>query len=188
MTLRAIRDISVKDITTGSFLLGEERINLALAGRSLVLVTSDDEPRRAAFIKRIACSYDNDPEYRPVLSTTPRSTTDAALMRAINLAVGLSEKRTRYRLWQDFEGYCTAQYDAGRRVLLIFEDAHLMNDAMLRLLHSLSTVVVKDDLAVPMILSGGSELERRLQQMRHRALCSRIGAHVRLRLMESRAA
>ena len=66
-------------------------------------------------------------------------------------------------------------------MLLLFEDAHLMSDAMLRLLHGLSTIAVHNDLAVGMVMVRQDELAIKLQRRRQRALWSRIGARVRLK-------
>jgi len=91
-----------------------------------------------------------------VIVTTVQGS-DAQLMRLIATAVGLPPLRTRYALWRNFEAYCRTQYEQGKRVLLIFEDAHLMSGAMLRLLHGLSTITDRERL-------GSTDGTRRAQQ------------------------
>ncbi len=59
---------------------------------------------------------------------------------------------------------------------------------MFRLVHALSNIVVANDLAVGMVLVGRSELRRKLQRPRERALRSRIGFHVRLDSAQLQAA
>ncbi|MCP9495196.1 MAG: ATP-binding protein [Pyrinomonadaceae bacterium MAG19_C2-C3] len=157
-----------------------ERIAGTLDARALVLAVDDDYGRRSEFVRDLYRIYTTQADYTPVIVTTPVQMSDAGLMRLIAEAVGLPLVRTRYRLWCNFEVYCRAQYASGRRVLLIFEDAHLMNSAMLRLLHGLSTITVGNDLAVGMVMVGRDELAVKLQRRRHRALWSRIGARVRL--------
>lgn len=157
-----------------------ERIAGALDARSHVLIVDDDYGRRSEFVHHLYRIYTTQADYTPVIVTTPVQKSDAVLMRLIAEAVGLPIVRTRYRLWCNFEVYCRTQYASGRRVLLIFEDAHLMSVAMLGLLHGLSTITVANDLAVGMVMVGGDELAVKLQRHRQRALWSRIGARVRL--------
>jgi len=158
-----------------------ERTHAALDARSLVLVVDDDREQRAEFVRHLYRTYATEADdYTPVLVTTPVQGSDAQLMRLIAAAVGLPMVRTRYRLWSNFEVYCRTQYASGKRVLLLFEDAHLMSGAMLRLLHALSTIIVQNDLAIGMVIIGRDELIIKLKRPSRRALWSRIGARIRL--------
>jgi len=157
-----------------------ERIASALNARSLVLVVDEDQCRRAEFTRDLCHGYASNADYSPVIVTTPAQGSDAQLMRLIAVRVGLPPLRIRYALWRNFEAYCRKQYEQGKRVLLIFEDAHLMSGAMLRLVHALSTITMGNDLAVQMVLVGRNDLAIKLQRPCWRALWSRIGARVSL--------
>lgn len=111
-----------------------ERTHAALEARALVLVADDEARRRAEFIRDLYRAYVSEPGYSPVIVTTPAQASDAQFMRLIAAAVGLPPLRTRYALWRNFEAHCLTQYEQGKRVLLFFEDAHLMSNEMLRLL------------------------------------------------------
>jgi type II secretory pathway predicted ATPase ExeA len=158
-----------------------ERISSALDARSLVLVVDDEEQRRAEFIRDLYRTYTNKSGYLPVIVRTPVQGSDVQLMRLIAVGVGLAPVRTRFALWRNFEVYCKQKYEQGKRMLLIFEDAHLMKGEMLRLLHALSTITIENDLAVQMILIGRNDLATKLKHPSHRALWSRTGARVKLK-------
>ena len=158
-----------------------ERIATTLDARALVLVVGDDDRLRAEFVRNLYRTYVRKPGYSPSVIQTPVQGSDAQLMRLIAVGVGLPPVRTRYRLWRNFQAYCKQKYKEGTRVLLLFEDAHLMNGEMLRLLHALSTITVENDLAVQMVLVGSNDLATKLQHPSHRALWSRIGARVKLK-------
>ncbi len=68
------------------------------------------------------------------------------------------------------------------------QHAHHLRLTTMRVLHSLSTIVVANDLAVGMVIIGRGELVKQLQQVRWRAFESRIGLRLRLPARETKAA
>ncbi len=166
----------------------ERRIDSALDARALALVTGDAADLRAELMQTLYRRYSVHPDYAPALIETPTGGSDAALLRLIAKGVGLIPKRMRYDSWRDFHQYVATQYTAGRRVLLLFDNAQLMTSAELRLLHALSTICIKDDLAVQVVIAGETRLARRLQQERWKALWSRLWVRARLSAPSSRQA
>ncbi len=169
----------------------QTRVGWALKGRTHVLITGECAPqqRRSTIIHDLHGSYLSSSEYTPLIVATPQPRgTDTRLLHAIVAAAGLPPKRSRYELFRDFQRYCGEQYGADRRVLLLIEDAHLLTTPMMRVLHSLSTVVVDDDLAVQMVLVGRSGLTVKFRQDKWRALDSRVGLRVRIISEETKAA
>ena len=168
----------------------QTRVGWALKGRTHVLITGECAPqRRSTIIHDLYHSYLSSSEYTPLIVATPKQRgTDARLLHAIVAAAGLPPKRSRYELFRDFAAYCAEQYGAGKRVLLLIDDAHLLMTPMMRVLHSLSTIVVSDDLAVQMVLVGESALTVKFRQDKWRALDSRVGLRVRIISEETKAA
>ncbi len=165
-----------------------QRLEWTLRSRALVLLLEDDEGVRASVIRDLDRRYQQSRDYTPALVTVPERGTDTAFVRQIAAAVGLTPQRSRYHLFQEFEAYCGRQYAAGKRVLLLIDDAHHLRLTTMRVLHSLSTIVVANDLAVGMVMVGRSELVKHLQQERWRAFESRIGLRMRLTSRETKAA
>jgi len=166
----------------------QQRLEWTLRSRALVLLLEDDAGVRAAVIHDLHHRYQQRRDYTPELVTVPERGTDAAFMRRIAAAVGLTPQRSRYHLFREFEAYCSRQYAADKRVLLLIDDAHHLRLTTMRVLHSLSTIVVANDLAVGMVMVGRGELVKQLQQVRWRAFESRIGLRVRLPARETKAA
>ncbi len=153
-----------------------------------MLILEDDEAARASVIRDLDRRYQQSRDYTPALVRVPQRGTDTAFVRQIAAAVGLTPQRSRYHLFQEFEAYCGRQYAAGKRVLLLIDDAHHLRLTTMRVLHSLSTIVVANDLAVGMVLIGRGELVKQLQQERWRAMESRFGLRMRLTSRETKAA
>lgn len=134
------------------------RFGWALTGRSHVLITWECERARATIIDAIQGRDARSADYLPLIVMTPQHQgTDAVLTRAIATSAGLVAKRSISTLFRDFERYCADQCAEGRRVMLLIGDAHLLRTPMMRVLHSLSTIVVVDDLALQIVLVVGHE-------------------------------
>lgn len=164
------------------------RIDRALHGRALALVVGDDDERRFAFLRNMHRRYAATGEYVAALVRVPDAGTDVQLLRAIARALALPATRTRPPMWRELNRLCAVQYRAGRRLLLLFDDVHLASRPMFDLLHLITTLTVADDLAVAMVLAGRAGLPARLEEDRHRALRSRVGASLKLGGVSARAA
>jgi type II secretory pathway predicted ATPase ExeA len=92
-------------------------------------------------------------------------------------ATGTYLRPSAYDLLRRFEADA---YTAGRRTLVIFDDAHLLSPAGLHLIHSLSNITAKDDLAVALVLAAATSFGVRLRRPAWRSLASRTGAVVRV--------
>ncbi len=167
----------------------QQRLEWTLLARAHVLILEDDEAVRASVIRDLHRRYQKRRDYMPSRVTVPERGTDTALMRHIAASVGLNAQRSRYyHLFQDFEAYCGRQYAADKRALLLIDDAHHLRLNTMRVLHSLSTIVVANDLAVQMVMVGRGEIVKQMQKESWRALESRIGLRMRLPSRETKAA
>ncbi len=143
---------------------------------------------RASVIRDLHRRYQQNRDYTPSPVTVPERGTDTAFVRHIAASVGLTPQRSRYYLFQEFEAYCGRQYAADQRVLLLIDDAHHLRLTTMRVLHSLSTVVVANDLTVGMVMIGRGEVVKQMQKESWRAFESRIGLRMRLSSREAKAA
>ncbi len=70
----------------------------------------------------------------------------------------------------------------------MIDDAHHLRLTTMRVLHSLSTIVVANDLAVGMVMVGRGEIVKQMQTVKWRAFESRIGLRMRVPSRETKAA
>ncbi len=166
----------------------QQRLGWTLRSRALVLILEDEEGVRASVIRDLHRRYQKSRDYTASPITVPERGTDTAFVRHIATAVGLTPQRSRYHLFQEFEAYCGRQCAADKRVLLLIDDAHHLRLSTMRVLHSLSTIVVANDLAVQMVMVGRGEVVKQMQKERWRAFESRIGLRMRLPSRETQAA
>ncbi len=166
----------------------QQRLEWTLRSRALVLLLEDDEGVRASVIRDLHRRYQQRRDYMPAVVTVSERGTDTAFIRHIAAAVGLQAQRSRYHLFQEFEAYCARQYAEDKRVLLLIDDAHHLRLTTMRVLHSLSTIVVANDLAVGMVMVGRGEIVKQMQTVKWRAFESRIGLRMRLPSRETKAA
>jgi len=166
------------------------RLHLALEARFITLVLSDDSPTRKGFLARLEYSLPAD-EYRILPVSVPPTATRKQITNLIAESANPLEAeksrssglplRSAYDLGRRFEVDVVKSYAAGRRTLLIFDDAHLLTPDGLHLIHALSNITAGGyDLAVPLVLAAETSFAARLRRPAWRALASRTGAVVRL--------
>jgi len=165
----------------------QERLEWTLRARWHVLILEDDQGARASIIDALDRHYRKSTDYTASRVRVTEQGTDTAFVRHIVASVGLPPQRSRYRLFRDFEAYCGRQYAVDQRVLLLIDDAQHLRLGTMRVLHSLSTIVVGHDLAVQMVMVGGSEIIKQMRNERWRAMESRIGLRMRWPSRETKA-
>ncbi len=164
------------------------RLHVALDARFIALILSDHSPARTRLLAHLAGSLPAA-EYRILRVSVPPQATRARLISLVagsadlietEGATGTYPRRTAYDLLRRFEADAVCSYTAGRRTLVIFDDAHLLSSAGLHLIHSLSNITAKYDLAVALVLAAATSFGVRLRRPAWRALASRTGAVVRV--------
>ncbi len=149
---------------------------------------SDHRPARTRLLAHLAGSLPVA-EYRVLRVSVPPQATRARLISLIAVKAGLVQtedatgtysRPSAYDLLRRFEAEAVRSYTGGRRTLVIFDDAHLLSSAGLHLIHSLSNITAKYDLAVALVLAAATSFSVRLRRPAWRALASRTGAVVRV--------
>lgn len=121
----------------------QRRLVSALDARSLAVLVCDDSTRRASFMHEVSLLLRESESYVPLPVPPYYHGRPVAFLRGIIKAAGLPASRNHDALWRSFKEFCLETYAAAdrhsaRRIVLLFEDAHLLTDAQLRLLHSFS--------------------------------------------------
>ncbi len=164
------------------------RLHVALDARFIALILCDQSPTRTCLLAQLAGSLPAA-EYRVLRVSVPPQATRSRLTTLIAGSAGLVQtedatgtysRPSAYDLLRRFEAEAVRSYTAGRRTLLIFDDAHLLSSAGLHLIHSLSNITAKYDLAVALVLAAATSFGVRLRRPAWRALASRTGAVVRV--------
>ncbi len=164
------------------------RLHVALDARFIALILSDHIPTRTRLLAHLAGSLPAA-EYRVLRVSVPPQATRSRLTTLIASSAGLVQpedatgtyaRTSAYDLLRRFEADAIRSYTAGRRTLVIFDDAHLLSSAGLHLIHSLSNITAGYDLAVGLVLAAATSFGVRLRRPAWRALASRTGAVVRV--------
>ncbi len=181
--------LSAQTDVTAEDQLALRRLSAALDSRFIALVLSDQADTRTRLLDSFILTLPAE-EHRILSVSVPRSATHAQMTTLITRAAGLiaqgseGDVRSRlaaYDMWRSFEADVLRCYAAGRRTLIIFDDAHLLSAAGMHLIHALSNITTVDhDLAVPIVLAANNSFAVRLRRPAWRALASRTGAIVRL--------
>ncbi len=164
------------------------RLRVALDARFIALVLCDHIPTRTRMLAHLAGSLPAA-EYRILRVSVPPQATRSRLISLIagsadlidtEGATGTHPCPTAYDLLRRFEADVVCSYTAGRRTLVIFDDAHWLTPAGLHIIHSLSNITAQYDLAVALVLAAATSFGVRLRRPAWRALASRTGAVVRV--------
>lgn len=109
------------------------------------------------------------------------------LMQWVALAYGLPFKgRDKVELYQDFVAFLCAEYAAGRRTLLIVDEAQNLDVETLEEIRLLSNVNADDHLVLQLLLVGQPELHELLRKHELRQLAQRIGIFARLEPLDEK--
>jgi type II secretory pathway predicted ATPase ExeA len=99
------------------------------------------------------------------------------VLQALNIEV---DSNRRSKLYQAFIDYLSREYQAGRQVVLIVDEAQNLSIAALEELRLLSNIDIDRDHALQIILVGQPELMEKLQGPELRQFAQRISVHYHL--------
>jgi len=120
-----------------------------------------------------------------LISNTHR--TFGNLMQWVALAYGLPFKgKEKVELYQDFVDFLCAEYAAGRRTLLIVDEAQNLDAENLEELRLLTNVNADDHLVLQLLLVGQPELHDILKRHELRQLAQRISVFAKLEALDEK--
>lgn len=109
------------------------------------------------------------------------------LMQWVALAYGLPFKgKEKVELYQDFVDFLCAEYAAGRRALLIVDEAQNLDAENLEELRLLTNVNADDHMVMQLLLVGQPELHEVLKRHELRQLAQRISVYAKLEPLDER--
>jgi type II secretory pathway predicted ATPase ExeA len=147
--------------------------------RGIAVVTSFAGLGKTLLCKQVAESADN--RFQTVYLSTSAFSTRRALLQAILYEFGihyegLSEQEARLKILEA----ARAIAKEGRLLLIIVDEAHLLNSRLFEELRTLSDYAPEGEALVRLILSGQFELEEKLADPAMSAVHQRIGCQVTL--------
>lgn len=101
------------------------------------------------------------------------------------LSVGISPEASYVQMFQGLQDFLIEEYAAGRRVILIFDEAQNLSIEGLEELRMLTNVNTHKDELVQLILVGQPELRDMVRQPRMRQLAQRVAASFHLKVMDA---
>jgi type II secretory pathway predicted ATPase ExeA len=146
-------------------------------GRGIGVVTSPAGLGKTILCKRLASLLANDA--RPVFLSTSAFNTRRALMQSVLYELGisymgLSEQEARLKLFET----ARETEQAGRYLLLIVDEAHLLPNRLFEELRTLTDYAPDGHALIRLLLSGQFELEEKLADPALSAVNQRIGCQV----------
>lgn len=109
------------------------------------------------------------------------------LLKAVSKDLGLSfdADATRFTLIESLSQELLKQHEAHKKVVLLVDEAHLLNDEAMEVLRLLTNLETDTSKLLHIILVGQPELDARLAQPNMRHIQQRIAYHCHLTPMES---
>jgi type II secretory pathway predicted ATPase ExeA len=154
-------------------------LEYGLAGDALITVlTGEVGSGKTTLVRHFTCGL--APNVRVgVITNMHRGS--GKLLQWVMVALGLvARRRDVASLYQAFTGHLDAEISAGRRVLLIVDEAQNLGAPRLEELRVLSNVNDTRPLALQLVLVGQPELRSTLRQPKLRQLAQRVGADYHL--------
>lgn len=104
---------------------------------------------------------------------------------ADELGIEHSVSDAEYYLYKNITNQLLAYYHAGRRVVLLVDEAQTLSDASLEALRLLTNLESEHQKLIQLVLLAQPELDERLQEKKFRQLKQRIGFSVQLTSLQS---
>ncbi len=146
---------------------------------SFCVLTGEVGSGKTLVVRQLLASMGKEVSVGLINSLTRES---GRLLQWVNLAFGLEhEGRDDATLYQLFVGFLLREYAAGRRVVLIVDEAQNLNDAMLEQLRVLSNVNAGQHVVLQTFLVGQPELLDTLRLPQLRQFAQRINVDYHLK-------
>lgn len=163
-------------------------LHLALrSGEGFIAVTAEIGLGKTLLCRLLLRELDDEftTAYIPDPQLSPR-----ALRVALGeeLGLGVSPHSTDEQILRLIQRHLLAEAAAGRRVVLLLDEAHQLSPATLEAVRLLTNLETEKNKLLQVVLFGQPELDRRLDQRSLRQLRQRIGFHCTLRPLDREAA
>ncbi len=155
------------------------RLQLAAEDQDIILLTGDIGCGKTTLSRALIDSFDN--RFHPLLIINPRLT-PSLLLRTVGLRLGIEEPgKQKHELLEQINGALYELYEAGRRPVLIIDEAQLIpGKEAFEELRLLTNFQLDDRNLLALVLIGQTELRDRLAKKPYRALRQRVGLQYHL--------
>lgn len=142
--------------------------------QGLTVVYGDNGTGKTILLQRLFDSYVERSDVTPLFLPTPKYSTDAALLRAVCAEAGLVRRRSMLDQEHELRAWLVSEFDAGRNVALLVDEAQIMPGRVLELIRLLLNLDTRRGKLMQIVLAGQLELRDRLRDPSKKALRSRI--------------
>ncbi len=159
------------------------RLQYAVDEQDMVLLTGEIGSGKTMLSRALIDSL--DASYYPVLIINPRLS-PSQLLRTIALRLGMNEAgRYRHGILDGINAKLYELFDAGRRTVLIIDEAQLIpGKSTFEELRLLTNFQLDDRNLLALVLIGQTELRDRLDRRQYKALRQRIGMQFHLTALD----
>jgi type II secretory pathway predicted ATPase ExeA len=142
--------------------------------QGLTVVYGDVGTGKSSLMQTLFDQYQARDEMTPIFIPTPKYSTDVALLRAICAEMGLPRRRSMLDQEHELRAYLVAEFEAGRNVVLLIDEAQIIPGRVLELIRLLLNLDTRRGKLMQIVLAGQIELRDRLRDPSKKALRSRI--------------
>lgn len=150
------------------------RLRLAVEEQDIIVLTGEIGSGKTTLSRALIDALDGS--YHPVLIINPRLS-PSQLLRTVALRLGMEDtSRYKHGVLEAINGKLYELYEAGRRPVIIIDEAQLIpTKAAFEELRLLTNFQLDDRNLLALVLIGQTELRDRLDKKQYRALRQRIG-------------
>lgn len=144
--------------------------------RGLTAILGDVGMGKSSLLRLLFTDFTSQEDMETRLIPTASFPSDFGLVKAISGAYGITPKKSRYDQEQAFNEYLVKQYEESKIVILLIDEAQLLNSKMLEVIRTLMNFESDDSKLIQIILAGQLELKDKLVEPSKKAIRSRIFA------------
>jgi general secretion pathway protein A len=140
----------------------------------LAVLYGDVGHGKSTIVRRLYDLYRDDPGYNAVLLTNPDQSSALQLLKRITDLCGLPRRRTKLDQMEELETFFVEQYEAGKNVVLLVDEAQLLHGPQFELVRQMTNFESSRAKLVQIVLVGQNNLRNKLRLKK--ALLSRAAA------------
>lgn len=147
----------------------------------VTMVVGEVGSGKTTLVRELLSKIDDDLQIGFVANAAPTDRVDMLRLTLHALGVEFADEATYTALYRTLESYLVEQYGAGRRVVLIFDEAQNLGRESLEHLRMLTNINFADHELVQLVLVGQPELQDIIMRPDMTQLAQRVSASVYLK-------
>ena len=150
--------------------------------QGLSCIFGDNGFGKSSLLRYIAASYDHDENFRVAMIAEKTNAPQFTFLKAISKEFDIPPQRSAVAQMDALEEFLVQQYQDGKTVLVMVDEAQLLRLESMECIRSLLNYETNTEKLCQVILAGQLELRDRMMTRRYKAFRSRIVAPVVLEL------